>query len=294
MKILLLGSTGMLGQALQKKFENEDIKYVTASRTNGDYQIDLAKDLSRIINVIEFEQPTVVINAAALVDLHGCENDPELAYQINAKLPSVLNEICRKINIYFVQISTDHFYINDERMKHNETSEVFLLNEYARTKFAGECFALTSKKTLVIRTNIVGFRNKYNQPTFIEWIINSINSQQDITGYDDYFTSSIDVYNFADILVELLNKKVFGLINIGSKDVLSKFEFIEKLTMKFDMSKNITRGTITTNKGLIRATSLGLDTTKVQRILGAKLIPNSDEVIDRLMVEYKRGVKNEL
>ncbi len=57
-----------------------------------------------------------------------------------------------------MQISTDHYFCGQGDLKHDESAPVTLLNEYARTKYAGEAFALTNPEACVIRTNVVGFR----------------------------------------------------------------------------------------------------------------------------------------
>ncbi|MEC2077897.1 SDR family oxidoreductase, partial [Metabacillus fastidiosus] len=241
MKVLLLGSTGMLGQALYKKLKNKQMRVITIARSKSDYNVDLIVESEKIINIIKMEDPDIVINAAALVNLQVCEDYPEKAYLLNARIPSFIAEACKEVKAFFVQISTDHYYIKDGESKHKESDDVYLVNEYARTKFAGEFFALTYSESLIVRTNIVGFRNKQNKPTFIEWIIDSLENKKLIFGFQDFYTSSIDVYHFADILMELIEKKITGIINVASENELSKYEFIYRLATLLGKEKYVKR-----------------------------------------------------
>ncbi len=294
MKLILIGATGMLGQALNQKFLHEDLEFVTISRSNSTYNIDLLIDTDKLVEIIRHEKPDVVVNSAALINLKECEQYPDKAYILNSRLPGLLEMVCREVNSYFVQVSTDHYYENDKKVQHLENENVVLLNEYARTKYAGEIFALTYQNTLVIRTNIVGYRNKKNEPTFIEWVIKSILQGESITGFEDFYTSSIDVYSFANILMELIEQKVTGIINVATSDVCSKYEFIYKFAKKLGKEQYIVKGKLTNFEGFKRANSLGLDTTKLQNILCKQKVPNTEQVIDYLIKKYKEGAFYEL
>ncbi|QNK87243.1 SDR family oxidoreductase [Sporosarcina sp. resist] len=294
MKVLLVGSTGMLGQQLYKKMIEGGIEVVTVARSNSMYQIDLFADEGKLIGIIKAERPDVVINSAALINLKECEENPGKAYAINARIPGLIGLACREINSYFVQISTDHYYSNDGKKLHNERDKIILLNEYARTKYAGECFALTNNKSLVIRTNIVGFRNKKNEPTFIEWAVSSLQAHEEITGFDDFYTSSIDVETFSDILIGLIDERITGVINVAAADVVSKFDFIYEIAKKLGKEQYVLKGKTNQFQGIKRAESLGLDTTKLKGILKNQEVPITKQVVDRLIEKYEEGAFYEI
>lgn len=289
MKVLLIGSSGMLGQAIHLIFKKNGIDIVTVARTSSEYKIDLLNDTDALLEIVRIEKPEIVINSAAIVSLEDCEENPEKSYMLNGRIPGLLASVCSEIESYFVQISTDHYYKDDCRVLHDETSPILLLNEYARTKYIGEKMALINKNTLVVRTNIVGFRNKTGSPTFVEWIFQMLERNESINGFDDFYTSSIDVYHFANILLELIEKRVTGIINIASKDVLSKYEFIKKIACEISKEQLVNRSLLTKNGNVKRANSLGLDTTRLESIITKNYVPNSDEVINLLIKKYREG-----
>ena len=274
----------MLGQELTRYFSSLGNEVVGIARKNADYNFDISDD-KRLLECFEIEKPNIIINTIAIVNLNNCETDKCNAYLVNSRPAGIISNYCHENNIYFVQISTDHYYTGDDDKKHSETDEIYLLNEYARTKYLAELLSLINPYALVIRTNIVGFRGWENE-TFVEWALCSLKSKVDINVFEDYYTSSIDVYNFSRILWDLISDKPSGIYNLASSEVSSKKDFIFSLADSFNLSTSTCTPTKINNDGLKRATSLGLNTEKIENYLGYKL-PTLKEVTDSLKEYYE-------
>ena len=288
-KIIVLGSTGMLGQELTRYFSSLGNEVIGVARNNSDYNLDVSDD-DNLLKCFETEKPDIIINTVAIVNLNNCELDKGRAYLVNSRPASIISDYCRENNVYFIQISTDHYYTGDDDKKHSETDEIHLLNEYARTKYLAEMLTLTNPNALVVRTNIVGFRGWEND-TFVEWALNSLKSQEAINVFEDYYTSSIDIYSFSRILGDLIKDKPFGIYNLSSSEVFSKKDFIFSLADGFNISSSNCSPSKINIDELKRATSLGLSTEKIENYLGYKL-PTLKEVIDSLKEHYEDD-KNE-
>lgn len=285
MNILILGSTGLLGQALVSYFKEKKYKVTGLARKNADINIDITSDVS-ILEILNQTNYDVIINTVAIVNHKLCEDDYGLAYNVNARPASIIAEYSRKSGSYFIQISTDHYYSGDGNLLHKETDEIKLLNEYARTKYCGEVFALSNPNSLVIRTNIVGFR-KQESPTFVEWVINNLENNVPMTLFNDYYTSSIHVKQFAKILDDITSKKPVGILNVSARECFSKEKFIKSLALKLGYSLENSKSDSVLNSGLVaRAESLGLDVTKAENIVGYSF-PDLNEVIQSLFDEYR-------
>jgi len=293
MKVLVVGSTGMLGQALMCEMKRRGIDVIGIARSGADISCDIV-DVQTLSNIILSIKPQIIINSAAMVSLAKCEEKPGYAYLINARSASIIAEISLKTGIYFIQISTDHYYTGDCNMKHTEEHPIRLINEYGRTKYAAERFVLTNPNALVIRTNIVGFRNKIETPTFVEWAIQNIEHNSPMTLFDDYFISSIHVTQFSSALLDIIEKNRTGVLNLASREVFSKKAFICALAKKMGYPlTNVKTGRVFDAGGASRAESLGLDVGKAEDILGYEL-PTLNEVITSIVEEYEDGVKNEI
>ncbi len=286
MKILIFGATGMLGQALTYEAFIRNIDTVGIARSGTDICLDILNERA-LKDIVESIKPQIIINAAAITNLTECEDNPGLAYLINSRAVRILAEMSRKIGAYLIQISTDHYFVGDRDIKHNETSPIRLVNEYARSKYAGEKFALAYPNSLVIRTNIVGFRHNKGQLTFAEWVFSAIENRESIVLFDDFFTSSIDVAQFSVALFNLLDKGLTGVINIASREVFSKKDFIEAIATQLEYKlSNTTTGSVFKMKNIPRAESLGLEVRKAEAYLGYKL-PTMNEVVTKLILAYK-------
>lgn len=286
MRLLLFGASGMLGQALNNEAKLRDYEVITVSRQHGERRVDITDDDS-IRQIIYDVRPDLIINAAASVNLKECTDDPGYAYAVNARSVDIMAKTARVVDSYFVHISTDHYFTGHGSEKHNETSQVDLVNEYARTKYAGETFALTNPMSLVVRTNIVGFRGCQQSQTFVEWVIDSLQKQRKITMFKDYFTSSIDVRNFSAILFDLIATKAAGVWNIASSEVSSKKTFIEALATSLEYRLDeVEEGSVVQIKdGIERAESLGLDVSRAESKVGYTF-PDLQGVISSLKNEF--------
>jgi len=286
--VLILGASGMLGQALMRACRQRGIDAIGVARRAHplvDMTFDSLDDAA-LTQAIEQTRPDVVINAAALVNLTACEADPGAAYRINAHLPALLANLSREHGFQLVQISTDHFYAGDGAALHDETAPVQLLNEYARTKYAGEAFALTAPGAWVLRTNLVGFRDDPEQPTFVEWALDGLTRRQPMTLFSDYFTSSIAVQLFSDLLLDALPQRPSGLLNLASCTAASKQTFIEALARAAGLDAGACSiGSVAALPGARRADSLGLDVRRAETLLG-RAMPALSDTIAVLMAEY--------
>lgn len=286
MKVLLFGANGMLGSSLRKCFCGKpDIFLFTAARCDADFCLDFCDDI-KVRECFEKTAPDVVVNCAAIVSLPECESNILGAYLVNARFVSVISALCSEYKSTLVQISTDHYYSGDTDRRHGEGERLRFFNEYARTKFCGEHFALQYEDSLVIRTNIVGFRGKPDKPTFLEWALSSLKNGEQIKLFTDFYTSSIHTVQFAEILYNLIKCDARGLFNVASGDVFSKKQFILELSKSlFNRSPPFLDASVK-SLGTHRAESLGLDCSRTEKLLGCKM-PGLHSVIESIKKEYE-------
>ena len=286
MRIVIVGATGMLGQALYCEASCRGAAITGIARSGTDCSTDITY-FEKLEETLYKLRPDVIINAAALTNLAQCEQEPATAYLVNARAVASMAEVSSQLGAFFVQVSTDHYFVNDGKKQHEENAAVHLVNEYARTKYAGEAFALTYPAVLVVRTNIVGFRQK-GHPTFVEWVIESLQSGRFITLFDDYYTSSIHVAAFARSLFDLLPSRPSGILNLAARDVCSKKVFVEMLAESLNLqTSSAVTGSAASLTDAKRASSVGLNVSKAEQLLGYDL-PTTFQVARALADEYRR------
>jgi len=283
-RLVVLGAGGMLGQALCRVSRTRGIEVTGVDLNGADVELDIRQDesLAAFCGSRPFD---CLVNTCAIVNHAFCDQHPDEAYLLNARPSAVLANLAKEKGFKYVYVSTDGYFTGDGRDKHAEDAPMTLLNEYARTKYAGEVFATRNSEALVARTNIVGFRGKPDQPTFVEWALGALRCGEPMTLFTDYFTSSISVTQYSEALLDLIAADASGTVNVASCEVSSKAEFITALAEAFGLSlANAKSGSVKSLTASRRPDSLGLEVTKAETILGRKL-PGLKEVIAQLRSE---------
>jgi len=280
MRVLILGATGLLGQACLRHARTIGIGAFGAARRGADLEVDVT-DLNGLIAAVGAAGADLVINCVGLTDLDLCERDPGLAYRVNARPVAALAALGRLRGFRLVHISTDHFFAGDGPAAHDEDAPVTLVNEYARTKYCGERLALAEPTALVIRTSMLGFRG-WDKTTLAEWAVAAIERDEPMTLFCDAFTSSIDAASLAAAIFDLIRKNAAGLLNIGSSQVYSKADLILRLAE--GMGRTLSSASPGSVSGLHprRADSLGLDVSRAEAILERSL-PDLNKVVASLL-----------
>jgi dTDP-4-dehydrorhamnose reductase len=289
--VVVLGATGLLGQALVQACIAAGRPVVGLSRVNG---VDFASAFSPLAlhHLLDSHQPALVVNAVAITDLAACEDDRSRAWVLHAQLPGALAAWSRATGTPWVQVSTDHYFSGEHNTLHDEHATVAPLNEYARSKLAGEALALTSPQALVLRTNIVGRRGWPGRPSFAEWVHERLRSGESFAGYTDVWASSLAASQCAEALLALADSGARGLLNLAATESISKVEFIAAFAAAAGLSATglqpQTRPT-TAPGALQRANALGLDVRRAQALLaplGLKL-PNTEAVAQALAQAFQ-------
>lgn len=285
MKVLLLGSTGLLGQAMAAETVRRGFVLRGAARTGAGIALDIA-DEAALRATLAAETPDLVVNCAASVDLEACERDPLIAYRLNARPLSFLAEWSRTADKPLLQVSTDHYFDEGDDAAHDEAAPISLLNEYARTKFAGEAFALTAPRALVLRTNIVGIRG-WEKPTFAEWAIAVALEDRPAALFADAYASSIDVASFARAAFDLVAAGATGLLNLAARAVYSKEAFIREIARQLDRPLTRAKTGSAGESRPRRARCMGLNVARAENLLGYRL-PDLQGVVGSVLTQYRQ------
>ena len=231
-KILILGATGTLGSNiffyLKKNYEiilnvNQKNFFCSgASYCNLSSEDFNSKKI--IFDKIKNISPDIIINCIANTNVDYCEKFPKITNYSNNIIPKKISQICRELSIRFIHISTDHLYDGKDKIKKDELFEVKPINNYAKQKYYAEKNIIKNNpNTLIIRTNFFGFDNLQKQ--FIDYVFNNIQNNKKIDLYDDYLFTPISTKFFSKCLDLLIKKKIKGIINVVSSEIVSKYDF---------------------------------------------------------------------
>jgi dTDP-4-dehydrorhamnose reductase len=189
---IVLGGEGTVGSAFNK--------YIRLDRK----QCNIT-DICSIQEMVNYYNPTTIINCAGIVGTQKCEDDKEHAYLTN--LGGVVNlvHICNKLNIKLIQISTA--YASED-------------NAYCNSKLmAEEVIMKTSKSYLIVALPWVF---NIGDDSFISNSLNNI-----VSLYDD----EIGFLAYAPDVVKFIEdrKDMVGYISIANKGALKRKDALLEL-----------------------------------------------------------------
>ncbi len=229
MKTLIIGVDGLLGSYWNKKFKDlfpqGEIVGTSRKQENNQYFLDLSSShLSKFNQIIDSEKPEVVAYLVGLTNVEDCEKHKEEADLMNTVIPAQMAEICKKNDIQFVYISTDHLYSNKQQM-FTENDPTDLVNYYAFTKKKAEELILQkNSKALILRTNFYG-KSIASKPSFTDWIEANSLAKNEISIANDVYFNPVYMGDLVTVAYELLAKKCFGIYNVASDEKISKYDF---------------------------------------------------------------------
>ncbi len=136
-KVLILGSKGMLGQELFRVYR-EDPGYETVGWDAED--IDLI-DFGVAEEKIRGYAPEIIVNAVAYNAVDLCEESTEefkKAMTLNAEMPGFLARLAREMDATLVQYSSDYVFDGTNEEGYAEDATPNPISNYGRSKWAGE------------------------------------------------------------------------------------------------------------------------------------------------------------
>lgn len=227
-KILILGSTGQLGRAFLKLMPNA----LHASRDLKSPNFVDFQDPSSIYTLLDRLGPEIIVNVAAMTGVDECENMKPQALQVNGYSVKVLTEWARKLGSRLIHISTD--YIFDGSIgNYSESSYPNPLNYYGLSKLIGDTFANSYSKSLIVRTSgLYGYSKNF--PRFVYEQLKSGLRINAIKG----FYSPIHANNLARAIVELINRKIYGIINVAG-DRASRLDLSLRISEEFNFDRSL-------------------------------------------------------
>ena len=155
--ILLFGSTGQIGHALQRPLGR--LGSVDAlARADADLT-----DAAALRTAVREHAPDVIVNAAAYTAVDQAEEEPERAEAINATAPGVLATAAAEHGAWLVHYSTDYVFDGTQRTPYTETDPTAPLGVYGRTKRDGEAaLQEAGGRHIILRTSWVYSHRRSN------------------------------------------------------------------------------------------------------------------------------------
>ncbi len=224
MKVLITGSEGQIAQSIRTlAIDREDLELVFAGRPT----FDLGNPETVRATIVE-AAPDVVINAAAYTAVDRAEDEPDLAFQINALGAEAVAAASAIAGARVIQISTDYVFDGQQTRPYLEDDPTRALGAYGESKLEGEQrVRAANPEHFIVRTAWV--YSPFGQ-NFVKSIMNAAKVRDRLRVVADQLGNPTSALDIAEGLLRMIRSEAWGktyhLVGTGSA---SWFEFAREI-----------------------------------------------------------------
>ncbi|MES2417004.1 MAG: SDR family oxidoreductase [Bacteroidota bacterium] len=247
--ILVTGSNGLLGQKITEKILREGgVKLVATSKGENRFPIKEGYSYApmdilngnEVKSVIEHYKPDVIIHTAAMTNVDTCEDQKELAYQLNVEAVKTLIALCEEHHIRLIQLSTD-FIFDGANGPYNELAMPNPLSYYGQTKLmAEEAIKSSNSQWAILRTIIVyGIVSDMSRSNIVLWAKGALEKGQPLNIVNDQWRMPTLAEDLADGCLLAVMHNAQGIYHISGKDLMSIAELVARVADFWQLDKSL-------------------------------------------------------
>jgi dTDP-4-dehydrorhamnose reductase len=220
MRIVITGCKGQLGTALQQALAGEQLLGLDLPEHD-------IRDPVSIIDTITKLQPDLVLHAAAMTDVDGCERNPELAFRVNTLGTHNVALACGRCGAALVHISTNDVFDGRLGRPYYEWDTPSPQSVYARSKAAAEFYV----RTLLHHFYIVRTAWLYAQGgnNFATKIISAADQLGALRVVTDEVSTPTYAPDLARAIAQLIRTDHYGIYHLTNSGVCSRHDWARKI-----------------------------------------------------------------
>ena len=222
MKIVIFGSSGMLGTYCVKYFEQQGYNVFGVEKK----MLDLTSSDTEILNFLSSNVSSndIIINAAGVIKQRNINVDD--MYKVNTLFPHILSQFKMNKGCNVIHITTDCVF-SGKQGYYDEISLHDCEDDYGKSKSLGEAPNLS-----IIRTSIIG-EEINNKLSLIEWCKSK--HGQSVHGFVDHYWNGVTCLELCKKINLFIKNEDFwtGVRIIHSPEIVSKYNLINMISDVF-------------------------------------------------------------
>ena len=221
MRILITGSSGMLGQDLAARLAPRH-EVVPADLPDADIT-----NLDLVHRAFSKTKLDAVIHAAAFTSVDDCERRPDLAFKVNAEGTRNVALACRHASLPMLYVSTDYVFDGKKLTPYEEDDLPNPLNAYGRSKLEGERHVRELLEApWIVRTSwLFGPLGK----NFVRTILQRAQLGESLRVVDDQVGAPTYTVDLAEKLEEIVMRGNPGIYHVTNRGWCSWFGFAREI-----------------------------------------------------------------
>jgi len=218
MKIVVLGSHGMLGKDLIVALKDQEVFGYDR------HQCDVTNP-HQVSETLRALTPDIVINAAAYTKVDDAEDHEAMCRSVNVDGTQHIVDACKKIGAALVQISTGYVF-DGKKEGYKEGDKKNPINAYGRSKADAEDIALSYPQTYLVRSSwLYGHHGK----NFADTILEMAKSNDEIKIVSDQVGSPTYTKDLAQSIAELIQQPFYGIYHITNDGHCSWYQYAQAI-----------------------------------------------------------------
>lgn len=276
-RIVILGSTGMLGSAVLEVFSGTGFDIKATTRNTLDAQKADIKEISAQIEGCDYAINCIGIIKPYIDDKNTFE--VQRAIEVNGLFPHRLAAAAEKTGTKIIQIATDCVY-DGKKGNYIETDKHNATDVYGKTKSLGE---VIHPNVINLRCSIIG-KEKKGKTSLLEWFLNQPKNAE-LNGFLNHHWNGVTTTAFAKIALGITKQEQFptGLQHIIPANIMHKAGMLKVFAETFGRN-DIKITDVNAAESIDR--TISTTNPKINEMLwknaGYKTIPTIEEMIAEL------------
>lgn len=243
---LVLGATGMLGNACMRALKREDddevFGTIRGSSAASLFPIEVrprllagvdAGDFDSVVRAFADIRPNVVVNCIGMVKQRAESKDPLRALPLNAMFPHRLHNLTRAVGARLIHVSTDCVFRGDKGT-YLESDRPDADDIYGVSKQLGE---VDGDAAVTLRTSIIGHELASSR-SLVDWFL-----AQDgpVNGYTRAVFSGVPTVELGRIIRDYVvpNPDLAGLYHVSAEPI-NKYDLLTLIAQAYGATTQIT------------------------------------------------------
>lgn len=239
-KLLVTGAGGFLGSHIVNLAKSKFKVYGTSNKS----KINLPTDCSfyfdhfnstHLLEILDKINPNYIIHCAAISSEGECKADKEKATIFNVELVDCIKNWCLTNNCRLVFTSSDLIF-DGNHAPYDEQDEVNPKLIYGELKRQAELKLIGQSKISIVRLPLLYGIGLGDKKGLLQQFIKNCNDSVEQSLFVDEFRTPAYVADVADFLLKLLLLNHFGILHLGGKEKVSRFELGLKFCQYLNLS----------------------------------------------------------
>ena len=218
MRVLVTGAKGQLGHDVMNELAKRGYEGIGVDVQEMDIT-----DAQAVDRVITESKADKVIHCAAYTAVDAAEDNVDLCRRVNAQGTENIAEVCKKLDIPMLYLSTDYVFDGEGTRPWEPDDERDPLNVYGETKYEGElAIEKNLEKYFIVR---IAWVFGVNGKNFIKTMLNLAETHDTITVVNDQVGSPTYTYDLSRLLVDMIETEKYGRYHATNEGLCTWYEF---------------------------------------------------------------------